>query len=110
SMTQGSHAGMAGATEFPGRRGGGHPPDAAPDPGASPGRARGDCWKRWHTCLIIAGVATLAAWWFVRVQNGFSKVAGWGQVPLPGQTAASALGIVSVEAWIKASWRSRRPL
>ena len=122
------------------------------------GQVRG--WKRWYTCLIVMAVAVLATWWFVHVENGFFRIAGysaialpcattvmcvdhfvlprvlkitrpvepipdwrstalgnwpaivavlvavafgaWGQVLLPGQTSAPALGIVPLEAWIMA--------
>jgi hypothetical protein len=48
------------------------------------GQVRG--WKRWYTCLIVAGVAALVTWWFVHVENGFFKVAGYSAIALPCAT------------------------
>jgi purine-cytosine permease-like protein len=46
-------------------------------------------WKRWYTCLIMAAVAAVFTWWFVRSPNvelNFFKVAGWTAVALPCTT------------------------
>jgi purine-cytosine permease-like protein len=43
-------------------------------------------WRRWYTCLIMAGVAALLTWWFPHVENGFFKVAGWSAIALPSTT------------------------
>jgi cytosine permease len=48
------------------------------------GHARG--WKRWHTCVIMAVVAALFAWWFPHIENGFFTVAGWSSIALPSAT------------------------
>src|SRR3954470_19012706 len=43
-------------------------------------------WRRWYTCLIMAGVAALLTWWFPHEENGFFKVAGWSAIALPSTT------------------------
>ncbi|HEU5473459.1 MAG TPA: cytosine permease [Actinophytocola sp.] len=43
-------------------------------------------WRRWHTCLIMAGVVALVAWWFPRLEHGFFTVAGWSSIALPCAT------------------------
>jgi purine-cytosine permease-like protein len=46
-------------------------------------------WKRWYTCLIMAAVAAVFTWWFVRSPNvelNFFKVAGWSAIALPCTT------------------------
>ncbi|MFL6118501.1 cytosine permease [Actinophytocola sp.] len=48
------------------------------------GHARG--WQRWHTCLVMAVVAALFAWWFPHLENGFFTVAGWSSIALPSAT------------------------
>jgi hypothetical protein len=51
------------------------------------GGARG--WKRWYTCLIMAAIAAVFTWWFVRnpnVELNFFKVAGWSAIALPCTT------------------------
>ncbi|OLB81876.1 MAG: hypothetical protein AUI14_01775 [Actinobacteria bacterium 13_2_20CM_2_71_6] len=48
------------------------------------GHVRG--WRRWYTCLVMAGLAALFTWWFPHVENGFFKVAGWSAIALPSTT------------------------
>jgi purine-cytosine permease-like protein len=48
------------------------------------GHVRG--WKRWYTCLLVAGIAALVTWWFPHIENGFFKVAGWSAIALPCTT------------------------
>jgi purine-cytosine permease-like protein len=48
------------------------------------GQVRG--WKRWYTCLIVMAVAVLATWWFVHVENGFFRIAGYSAIALPCAT------------------------
>jgi purine-cytosine permease-like protein len=43
-------------------------------------------WKRWYTCLVVAGIAALFTWWFPHLENGFFKVAGWSSIALPSAT------------------------
>jgi len=46
-------------------------------------------WKRWYTCLIMAAIAAVFTWWFVRnpnVELNFFKVAGWSAIALPCTT------------------------
>lgn len=43
-------------------------------------------WKRWHTCLIMAGLVALFAWWFPHLEHGFFTVAGWSSIALPSAT------------------------
>jgi purine-cytosine permease-like protein len=45
--------------------------------GAIPG------WRRWYTCLIMAGIAALFAWRFPSVSTGFYLVANWSAIALP---------------------------
>jgi purine-cytosine permease-like protein len=45
--------------------------------GAIPG------WRRWYTCLVMAGIAALFAWRFPSVSNGFYLVANWSAIALP---------------------------
>jgi hypothetical protein len=86
-------------------------------------------WKRWYTCLIMAAVAAVFTWWFVRSPNGVGRpvepipewrdagagnwpgiaavlvallFGAWGQQLFPGQTSAPSPGLVPVEAWILA--------
>jgi purine-cytosine permease-like protein len=48
------------------------------------GHVRG--WRRWHTCLVMAGIAAVFAWWFPHLENGFFTVAGWSSIALPSTT------------------------
>jgi cytosine/uracil/thiamine/allantoin permease len=48
------------------------------------GHARG--WQRWHTCLVVAVIAALFAWWFPHLENGFFTVTGWSSIALPSAT------------------------
>jgi hypothetical protein len=46
-------------------------------------------WRRWYTCLVMAAVASVFTWWFVRspdVELNFFKVAGWSAIALPCTT------------------------
>jgi len=43
-------------------------------------------WRRWYTCLIVTAVAVLATWWFVHVENGFFRIAGYSAIALPCAT------------------------
>jgi purine-cytosine permease-like protein len=46
-------------------------------------------WRRWYTCLVLAAVASVFTWWFVRspdVELNFFKVAGWSAIALPCTT------------------------
>src|SRR2546430_16028708 len=43
-------------------------------------------WRRWYTCLIMAGLAALFAWWFPHIEDGFFKVASWSAIALPSAT------------------------
>jgi hypothetical protein len=43
-------------------------------------------WRRWYTCLIMAGIAAVVTWWFPHVENGFFKVAQWSSIALPCAT------------------------
>ena len=43
-------------------------------------------WRRWHTCLVMAGIVALVAWWFPRLEHGFFIVAGWSSIALPSAT------------------------
>jgi purine-cytosine permease-like protein len=45
--------------------------------GAIPG------WRRWYTCLVMAGIAALFAWRFPSVSTGFYLVANWSAIALP---------------------------
>jgi purine-cytosine permease-like protein len=40
-------------------------------------------WRRWYTCLIMAGLAALFAWRFPQLEHGFFTVAGWSSIALP---------------------------
>jgi purine-cytosine permease-like protein len=48
------------------------------------GHARG--WRRFYTCLVMAGVAALFTWWFPHLENGFFTVSGWTAIALPSAT------------------------
>ncbi len=48
--------------------------------GALPG------WRRWYTCLVMAGIAALFAWRFPSVSTGFFLVANWSAIALPSVT------------------------
>jgi purine-cytosine permease-like protein len=43
-------------------------------------------WRRWYTCLVVAGVAAVFAWRFPAVQDGFFTVAAWSAITLPSTT------------------------
>jgi len=43
-------------------------------------------WRRWYTCLLMTAVAVLATWWFVHVENGFFRIAGYSAIALPCAT------------------------
>jgi purine-cytosine permease-like protein len=43
-------------------------------------------WRRIYTCLLMAGVAALFAWWFPHLENGFFSIAGWTSIALPSTT------------------------
>ena len=43
-------------------------------------------WRRWYTCLIMAGFAALFAWWFPHLEHGFFTVASWSAIALPSAT------------------------
>jgi hypothetical protein len=43
-------------------------------------------WRRWYTCLIMAGLAAVFAWLFPRLEHGFFIVAGWSSIALPSVT------------------------
>jgi purine-cytosine permease-like protein len=43
-------------------------------------------WRRWYTCLIMAGLAGLFAWWFPHLEHGFFTVSGWSAIALPSAT------------------------
>lgn len=43
-------------------------------------------WRRWHTCLLVAAVASVATWWFAHIQDGFFTVAGYSAIALPSVT------------------------
>jgi hypothetical protein len=43
-------------------------------------------WRRWVTCLLMAGIAALFTWWFPHLENGFFTVAGWSSIALPCTT------------------------
>jgi purine-cytosine permease-like protein len=43
-------------------------------------------WRRWYTCLLMAGLAALFAWWFPKLEHGFFTVAGWSSIALPSVT------------------------
>jgi purine-cytosine permease-like protein len=40
-------------------------------------------WRRWYTCLVMAGIAALFAWRFPSVSTGFYLVANWSAIALP---------------------------
>lgn len=48
------------------------------------GHVRG--WRRWHTCLVMAVVAAVFAWWFPHLEHGFFTVTGWSSIALPSAT------------------------
>jgi purine-cytosine permease-like protein len=51
------------------------------------GHARG--WKRWYTCLIMAALAAVITWWFVRspdIEDNFFTVSSWSAIALPCAT------------------------
>jgi purine-cytosine permease-like protein len=48
------------------------------------GQLRG--WRRWNTCLAVAAIAALVTWWFVHVENGFFRIAGYSAIALPCAT------------------------
>jgi len=68
--------------------------------GAIPG------WRRWYTCLIMAGIAALFAWRFPSVQNGFFLVANWSAVALPCVTVVMCVDRFVLPRFIAA----RRPM
>lgn len=43
-------------------------------------------WRRWYTCLLMAGLAALFAWWFPHLEHGFFTVASWSAIALPSAT------------------------
>jgi purine-cytosine permease-like protein len=43
-------------------------------------------WRRIYTCLLMAGVAAVFAWWFPHLENGFFSIAGWTSIALPSAT------------------------
>jgi hypothetical protein len=45
------------------------------------GQARN--WRRWFTCLIMAGLAAIFTWWFPDLEDGFFIVTGWSSIALP---------------------------
>jgi purine-cytosine permease-like protein len=76
--------------------------------GAIPG------WRRWYTCLIMAGIAALFAWRFPSVSTGFYLVANWSAIALPCVTVVMCVDRFVLPRFIAArrpmdtipSWRS----
>jgi len=43
-------------------------------------------WRRWFTCVVMAALAAVMAWWFPHLQENFFTVAGWSAIALPSAT------------------------
>lgn len=68
--------------------------------GAIPG------WRRWYTCLLMAGIAAIFAWRFPSVSTGFYLVASWSAIALPCVTV-----VMCVDRFLLPRWTSvRRPM
>jgi purine-cytosine permease-like protein len=63
-------------------------------------------WRRWHTCLVMAAIAALFAWWFPSVEDGFFTVASWSSIALPCVTV-----VMCVDRFLLSRFASlRRPM
>jgi purine-cytosine permease-like protein len=43
-------------------------------------------WRRWYTCVVMAGIAAVFTWKFPDSQTGFFTVAKWSSIALPSAT------------------------
>ncbi|HEX4703788.1 MAG TPA: hypothetical protein VH352_16780, partial [Pseudonocardiaceae bacterium] len=63
-------------------------------------------WRRWYTCLIMAGIAAIFAWRFPSVSTGFYLVASWSAIALPCVTV-----VMCVDRFLLPRFTSvRRPM
>jgi purine-cytosine permease-like protein len=71
-------------------------------------------WRRWYTCLLVTAVAVLATWWFVHVENGFFRIAGYSAIALPCATVVMCVDQFALPRLLKVTrpvqpipdWRS----
>lgn len=63
-------------------------------------------WRRWYTCLLMAGLTGLVTWWFPHWGNGFFTVAEWSSIALPCATVVMCVDVF----WLPRLTGLRRPV